>query len=161
MSVSVNWSTLQVLYVPDQYELEQSMSQSTTPATPTSTDIPTVTVTPSTSHPKSAPPSVSHSSSPEHHVGSPDTIRSASIGSPMPEKGFGNGVGPTYGGVTSEGKEGMAKEEKVEFQVFSPPSSPSSIPPSIVDCAKDFEEEVTDTHIMLMSKYISGDQVSV
>ena len=66
-----------------------------------------------------------------------------------------NGVLCSEKGGTGRDKKGTA-EGKVEFQVFSPSSSP----PSLVDCARDFVEEVTDTHIMIVSKYISEDQVS-
>ena len=54
--------------------------------------------------------------------------------------------------VVGKGKEGVE-----DIEVFSPPSSP----PSIVDSSKNFVEEVMETHIMLKSKYMSDDQVSI
>jgi len=139
----------QVLFVPDQDELDKVRPKPTDGATPTDS------ATPTSNQPKSAPPSVSHAPPlPEAQVGSGETGHSASVSSPATATSD-NGVLATLRGGAREDKEGVA-ERKAEFQVFSPSSSP----PSLVDCARDFVEEVTDTHVMVVSKYISEDQVS-
>lgn len=101
------------------------------------------------SAPKSAPPSVSLCSSDQFpgSVDSQETLRSASVSNPLPE------VCPPD---LDDGKREDAFEEEGEReegesgeQVISPSNS------------KDEElfEEVADTHIVLVARYISDDQV--
>ena len=154
MSVPVNCFSLQVLYVPDQDEMEKAMPKPIPPSHPSPPLPPSsseATSVPSSNHLKSAPASVSHLS-PEHHVGSQDTLRSASVSNAISSDRIPDNEVSEDGRGVCDDKEGVAGGK---LEVFSPPSSP----PSIVDCARDFEEEVTDSHIMIMSKYMSEDQV--
>ncbi len=95
------------------------------------------------SAPKSAPPQVTSVSGAEQFQGSVEsegTLRSSSVSQPL---------GPTLH------SEGVAEGEGEEGGMESEPSTTS------VERTQDqFFEEVAESHIVLMSRYISDDQVS-
>ena len=102
------------------------------------------------SAPKSAPPNFNLSSS-NHFAGSidsQDTLRSSSVSNPLPE------TSTPSAPVLEDSKTADVFEkegaEKGEGADLVSPSSTNS---------QGFFEEVADTHIVLLSKYISDDQV--
>lgn len=102
------------------------------------------------SAPKSAPPHLTLTSSGQFpgSVDSEDTLRSSSVSGPLPD---GNQEGGEEGeGEGQESKcEDKAEEEKNGEEAFSPSTSKGH----------ELFEEVADTHIVVVSRYISDDQV--